>query len=279
MFWSRKKRNRITSPGSRELGAFFGKGIHFKGVLKFQGTLRIDGFFEGEIEGGTLIVGADGVIHSDISVSDIVVYGEIRGNVIADKRIDIDASGKVHGNIQAPSIVIEDGAVLEGQCRMEARSENLAAVIPIDASSQGESTLLRRGADPQDMREMKEHDMLLARVKLLIIMCAAYLKDYPLGKYRKDAIIENANHVATGSGNLQINGEGIEGEEHSAGGMNREFVLRERVRLLALMAKGCAEGNPMGQFRKKAMEENIDFISSAIKFTGQSVDMRFLRVA
>ena len=279
MLWSLRKRNKVNSQGKRELEAFFGKGIHFEGDLKFEGTLRIDGFFEGEIEGGTLIVGADGVIHSDISVSHIVVYGEVRGNIRADKRIDIDALGKVYGNIEAPSIVIHDGALLEGTCRMEGESKALAAVIPIDAVSQEEVNLLRRGADLQDMREMTEQDVLLARVKLLIIMCAAYLKDYPLGEYRRDAIIENANHVATGSGDVPVCRELTQGDSNATDGMDRTYVLRERVRLLALMAKGFAEGNPMGQFRRQALEENIEFIGGAINFSNQTIDMRFLRVA
>ena len=64
------------------------------------------------------IVGESAVIESDINVSHIIINGEIRGNIIADTRIEIHAPGKVFGNIQAPSVIIDKGVVFEGSCRM-----------------------------------------------------------------------------------------------------------------------------------------------------------------
>ena len=280
MIWSRRKREHSDSLEGRDLGAFFGKDTQFEGVLKFEGTLRIDGLFKGAIEaGGTLIVGADGNVQSDVSVSDIVIYGEVRGNIVADKKIEIDSSGKVFGDIQAPSIVIRDGAILDGKCRMEARTISIASVVPIDSVSQEEGISLRLGASSPEMRKMEEEDVHLASLQLLIIMCLAYLKDYPVGKFRKDAIIANANHVAKCSGGLRIGTEGVQGDKDQKSGMDRAYVFHQRVRLLALMAKGFAEGNPMGRFRKKALEENVEFIGNAINFIGKLHNVRFLKVA
>ncbi len=103
-----------------EMTAFLGKDADFKGKLTFHGTVRIDGHLKGEISStnGTLIIGEGGVVDANIHISYVVISGEIRGDVIADKRIDILEPGKVFGNIQAPTIVIDEGAVFEGNCRM-----------------------------------------------------------------------------------------------------------------------------------------------------------------
>ena len=103
-----------------EINAFLGKDTEFEGKLSFKGAVRIDGHFTGEIfTEGTLIVGELAVIESNIHVSHIIISGEIRGNIIADNRIEIHAPGKVFGNIQAPTVVIEEGVIFEGNCRMQ----------------------------------------------------------------------------------------------------------------------------------------------------------------
>ena len=102
-----------------EINAFLGRDTEFEGKLAFTGAVRIDGRFQGEIlTEGTLIVGESASIESDIHASHIIVSGEIRGNIVADDRIEIHAPGKVYGNIHAPTVVIDEGVVFEGHCRM-----------------------------------------------------------------------------------------------------------------------------------------------------------------
>jgi len=102
-----------------EINAFLGSDTEFEGKLTFVGTVRVDGCFKGEIlTEGTLIVGESASIESDIHASHIIISGEIRGNIAADDRIEIHAPGKVYGNIQAPTVVMDEGVVFEGHCRM-----------------------------------------------------------------------------------------------------------------------------------------------------------------
>ncbi|MBW1721429.1 MAG: polymer-forming cytoskeletal protein [Deltaproteobacteria bacterium] len=102
-----------------EINAFLGKNTEFEGKLTFSGTVRIDGRFRGEIvTDGTLIVGETAVIESEVSVANIIISGEIRGNIVAGERIQIHAPGKVFGNIQAPTVIIDEGVIFEGNCRM-----------------------------------------------------------------------------------------------------------------------------------------------------------------
>jgi cytoskeletal protein CcmA (bactofilin family) len=100
--------------------AFLGNNTEFEGKLTFNDAVRIDGTFKGEIESeGMLIVGETAMLHSEIRVSHIIISGEIHGNIVAGTRIEIHAPGKVYGNIQAPVVVMEQGAIFEGNCRME----------------------------------------------------------------------------------------------------------------------------------------------------------------
>jgi cytoskeletal protein CcmA (bactofilin family) len=104
---------------NNEINAFLGQETEFEGKLSFTGAVRVDGRFKGEIfTEGTLIVGESARIESDIRASHIIISGEIRGNIVADDRIEIHSPGKVYGNIQAPVLVIDEGVVFEGHCRM-----------------------------------------------------------------------------------------------------------------------------------------------------------------
>ena len=120
------------------MSSFFGKDAEFEGTLKFYGTIRIDGHFKGEILGeGNLIVGEEATIQSDIHVSNVLNTGLIQGNVIADTKIEIIPPGKVVGNIQAPTIVINEGSILGGNCLMsqaEKKEEKKLTVISSDES-------------------------------------------------------------------------------------------------------------------------------------------------
>jgi cytoskeletal protein CcmA (bactofilin family) len=103
-----------------EINAFLGKDTEFEGKLSFGGTVRVDGHFKGEINSdGTLIVGETAVMEAEVQVSNVIISGEIRGNVLATKRVEIHSPGKVFGNISAPTVVMDEGVVFEGSCSMQ----------------------------------------------------------------------------------------------------------------------------------------------------------------
>ena len=103
----------------KEVKAFLGEGTRFKGVLKFDGTVRLDGYLEGEIvTGDTLIIGEKGHIIADLSVGTIVTLGKIEGNISASKKIEIRAKSQLIGDIKTPVLFIEEGAAFEGKCLM-----------------------------------------------------------------------------------------------------------------------------------------------------------------
>jgi len=116
-----------------EINAFLGKNTEFEGKLSFSGTVRVDGRFRGSIFGdGTLIVGDSAAIHAEVRVSHLIISGEIQGSLFAAEKIEIRSPGKVFGNIQSPVVVIDEGVVFDGQCRMAKPdgSEEESEIVP-----------------------------------------------------------------------------------------------------------------------------------------------------
>jgi cytoskeletal protein CcmA (bactofilin family) len=102
-----------------EIKAFLGEGTDFKGILTFEGVVRVDGKLEGEVvTKDTLIVGESAVINAEISVHTIVISGTVRGNITATGKIEIQRPGKVFGNLKTPNLFIEEGVLFEGGCSM-----------------------------------------------------------------------------------------------------------------------------------------------------------------
>ncbi len=135
-----------------EINAFLGVNTEFDGTLTFTGAVRIDGHFRGEISsGGTLIVGERAVIESDVHASHIIVNGEIRGNVIAEERMEIHTSGKVTGNIQTPVLVINEGVIFNGNCRMEKAEKIKDKVLPITPEESLPGPVLVRDAKIKEL--------------------------------------------------------------------------------------------------------------------------------
>ncbi len=107
------------SPEQAEITAFLGKGTAFKGVLSFEGTIRVDGKVEGEVVSkDTLIAGDEAFLQGEITVGTIISSGKIVGNVNATQKVHIIAPGNVQGNIKTPKLIIEEGVTFDGQCIM-----------------------------------------------------------------------------------------------------------------------------------------------------------------
>lgn len=92
----------------------------FEGKLVFDGTVRIDGKFKGEIQtDNILVVGQGARVEASITVGSIVVNGEVHGDITAKQSVEIHAPGKVRGNIATPQLMIAKGVIFEGSCKME----------------------------------------------------------------------------------------------------------------------------------------------------------------
>ena len=102
------------------LSGFVGGGTVVTGEANFKAMMRVDGHLSGRVSSssGTLIVGANGKVDANIEVAVAVIHGTINGDIIATQRLELGRAAKVNGNIQTPSLIIEQGAVFEGSCKM-----------------------------------------------------------------------------------------------------------------------------------------------------------------
>lgn len=101
--------------------ANIGKSITIKGDLSGNEDLVIEGQVEGKIElpSNQLTIGAEGNASAQIHAKNVVVIGKVTGNISATERIEIQTSGFVDGDVKAPRLVVEEGAVLNGAISME----------------------------------------------------------------------------------------------------------------------------------------------------------------
>jgi cytoskeletal protein CcmA (bactofilin family) len=110
------------------LTAFIDQGSSFEGKLSFKDTVRIDGHFSGQISSeNTLVVGETGVIEANVRSLTVIISGTVAGDIVAGARVIVHKTGRVDGNIETPSLVMEDGAVVNGQVKMGAKKAVYAA--------------------------------------------------------------------------------------------------------------------------------------------------------
>lgn len=103
-----------------EITTLLGRGATFEGKLTFDGTVRIDGRFKGEVfSEDTLVIGEGAVVEAEIDIGEVIVQGTVIGNIKAKRSIEIHAPGRVKGDLTTPSLQIDKGVVFEGRSFME----------------------------------------------------------------------------------------------------------------------------------------------------------------
>ena len=119
MLGSRSKKK---EPSEDDVKAFLGNGTAFSGKLVFTGSVRVDGNFTGDIMGGGVLISGEGSrIEGTITVNSIVISGDVFGNLEAKEKVEIDSRGRLFGDMVSSLLVMQEGAVFEGNCRMASR--------------------------------------------------------------------------------------------------------------------------------------------------------------
>src|SRR6476469_4974618 len=114
-----------------EITTLLGRGATFEGKLTFEGTVRIDGRFKGEVfTDDTLVIGEGAIVEAQLDVGEVIVQGTVIGNIVAKRSIEIHAPGRVKGDIHTPSLQIDKGVIFEGRSFMEAAQQGRAAAAP-----------------------------------------------------------------------------------------------------------------------------------------------------
>lgn len=115
---------RKTNNQAMIVNTVIGAGTEFVGDLKTKDTARIDGVIHGNIQSeGTVIIGTNGQVNGNISATEVSIAGMIKGDMVAQSRIEILSSAHIEGNITTKSLCIDEHAVFQGACNMN-RMEN-----------------------------------------------------------------------------------------------------------------------------------------------------------
>jgi cytoskeletal protein CcmA (bactofilin family) len=89
------------------------------GDCETEGTLRVEGTVLGAVRAGkAVVVGKDGLVEGDISTQDAVISGTVRGTLIAESRLELQATCRIEGDIRARRMQLEEGALLNGTVQM-----------------------------------------------------------------------------------------------------------------------------------------------------------------
>lgn len=110
---------RITENPAFKVRTVLGGETKFNGILKYTDSLKIDGRFEGAIESsGLLMVESGAEVIADIKVGTLIVAGNIRGDVTAERRVELLPNGRIIGNVKCPNLIMVEGTGLQGRCEM-----------------------------------------------------------------------------------------------------------------------------------------------------------------
>jgi cytoskeletal protein CcmA (bactofilin family) len=134
-----KRQGKTTDP--RAYTTLIEEGSELEGKFTFSGTVLVNGRLRGEIiSNDSLVIGERGVVNASIRAGFVQIAGEVTGNVTAISRLELLDKCRVFGDVDAPVVVIEEGALFEGHCRMgkvrpmdvsPTLARDLSVVVPI----------------------------------------------------------------------------------------------------------------------------------------------------
>jgi cytoskeletal protein CcmA (bactofilin family) len=124
----------VSRPG--EVHTLLGKGSEFEGKLTFEGQVRIDGKFNGQIFTKDVLVIGDGArVNAEINAGTVIVNGSVEGNIRATQVVELHQPGRIKGNVETPAMQMDRGVIFEGSCKMEnlGKGQIAAAPPPLEA--------------------------------------------------------------------------------------------------------------------------------------------------
>jgi cytoskeletal protein CcmA (bactofilin family) len=143
-----KEAGLMAALAENEFQSRIGKGTKFSGKINFKAPAKIEGEAEGEITGDEIVIGQGAVVTARISASRITVAGSVSGEIIARERIELLATANIRCNITTPSLVLNEGAKFEGDCKMPREKPAVVAAPTVIAHPARENAPPAATRDP-----------------------------------------------------------------------------------------------------------------------------------
>ncbi|MGR6837277.1 bactofilin family protein [Syntrophomonas erecta] len=122
---------RRKEPNYQNIESLISQGMEIKGDVISQGSLRIDGSVDGKLNiKGDLMVGEKGRIKGEVQVKNLILAGRIEGNVLVSGRLEITATGALHGDVSCDIMIIEEGGLLDGTSKMKRPQDGADKNVP-----------------------------------------------------------------------------------------------------------------------------------------------------
>jgi len=129
-----------TNSENQHIDTLIGEHSRFNGELSFEGAVRIDGKFEGNIRStndGTLIVSESAEITGEVDVPNLLLHGTVRGNVRATKSLKIGPTGRLNGDVEYNLVTLSEGAAVNGRCNRIEDKERVKQAAKSNATVRG----------------------------------------------------------------------------------------------------------------------------------------------
>jgi cytoskeletal protein CcmA (bactofilin family) len=111
-------------------------GAEFRGVVALAGPARIAGVLRGEVSGpGPLWIEPGAHVEAQVETDEVHIAGEVVGDVHASRRVELAGTARIRGVLRSPSLVLAEGALLEGRCEVGAAAEEQAVSEPARAAA------------------------------------------------------------------------------------------------------------------------------------------------
>ena len=135
VFGKRREAPEPARPAADQIETLIGAATILQGNVKAEGTIRIDGVVEGDVESArNIIVAKSGKILGALRAQKVLVAGAVKGNIYAESGLEIVATGKVWGDITISSLLIEEGGLFRGQSVMREEQPPEALLLPAAAA-------------------------------------------------------------------------------------------------------------------------------------------------
>jgi cytoskeletal protein CcmA (bactofilin family) len=110
----------MANNSGKQLHTIIGSGAIIEGTIQLDHSIRIDGTVKGKVVcTGEIEVGSGGVVEADVEVKSACIGGRVVGNMVAKERIELESKALLMGDIKTKDLVINEGAVFQGNCAME----------------------------------------------------------------------------------------------------------------------------------------------------------------
>lgn len=112
-----------------KVNSIIGPGTRFKGECDVEGTIRIDGEYEGKLKvSKVVIIGKSGIVKGDVKSAEVIVGGKVIGTINGETRVELQAGAHIEGDIQTKSLIVDEGVFFHGECKMKEEGISSAKV-------------------------------------------------------------------------------------------------------------------------------------------------------